>query len=68
MSIDFDVLVQGSSIMLESVSDKGDQWAERNIPAGTPRWSNAYVFDQQSFASILARLQREGLGVRQVGR
>ncbi len=67
MSIDFDVLVQGSSYLLEPCSDRGDDWVETHIPPGTQKWSSAYVFDQMSFAAIQVQIQRAGLGIRQVG-
>lgn len=67
MSADIDVLVQGSSIMIESVSDRGDQWIAQNIPANTPRWSSAYVVDQQTYLVLQERMQRALLVIRKVG-
>lgn len=67
MSADIDVLVQGSSILIDPVSDRGDQWVERNIPAGTPRWSSAYVVDQGTYLVLLQQMQRAGLGIRNIG-
>lgn len=67
MSADIDVLVQDSSILNESVSDKGDQWIAQNIPASTPRWSGAYVVEHQTYFVLHERMQRAFLVIRKVG-